>query len=768
MDDVIIHVQQGSLRGKIGTDNNGRNYYQFLGIPYAKPPIGKLRFKAPQPADNWIGIRDATKDGSPCFLAMDDPNLNVPGNAGLKDMIVALKWVQANITSFGGDPNNVTIFGASAGGKAVHLLLLSPMAKGAAHCDDLAYLFNIASLSKKYTPNCIEDKTIRRMVTLWTNFAKTGDPNPIENVTWKPVTKSELNYLDINDTLSKMKGITCRNFFRDVNYKRLTQTSLAIRGILRYSTSTIEPIVKVEQGLLQGTTGIDYDNNKFYKFLGIPYAKPPVGELRFKAPQGAEKWYGIRDATKDGSASYSRDFFKGIIGSEDCLFLNIYTPNLPKNGVQLKPVMVWIHGGGFVWGSNDSQMYGPEFLITEDVVIVAVNYRLGILGFLSLEDENLCVPGNAGCKDMVMALKWVQRNIKQFGGDPNNVTIFGQSAGGTAVHLLTLSPMAKGLFHRAIAQSGAVLSTWSMCRPFQKYLKTILQFPYDKESDILKCLQELPVENLFQAQEKIRDRFYPQYMRYIGPTIEKISTAQGAFINQDPLDIIMKGNYTKVPLMMGYTSQEAFFLMSTSGKLSNKDKLYIDFERYVPHFLKLNVGSDMSKQIANKIKNFYFGENEVIAEHIDKYYSMQSDSIFVRGIHSSIKNHLLSSTEPIFLYRFSVDASLNLYKILRQINLPGASHADDLGYLFKSTFVKNIRPNSVEDKVIRGMAKLWTNFAKAGNPNPIKDALWKPVTRKELHFLDIGNEFVVGINPDQKGMQFWDEIFQLNPSTSRL
>ncbi|KAI4468860.1 carboxylesterase [Holotrichia oblita] len=565
-----------------------------------------------------------------------------------------------------------------------------------------------------------------------------------------------------------MKGITCRNFFRDVNYKRLTQTSLAIRGILRYSTATNEPIVTVEQGLLQGTTGTDYDNNKFYKFLEIPYAKPPVGELRFKAPQGAEKWYGIRDATKDGSASYSRDFFKGIIGSEDCLFLNIYTPNLPKNGVQLKPVMVWIHGGGFVWGSNDSQMYGPEFLITEDVVIVAVNYRLGILGFLSLEDENLCVPGNAGCKDMVMALKWVQRNIKQFGGDPNNVTIFGQSAGGTAVHLLTLSPMAKGLFHRAIAQSGAVLSTWSMCRPFQKYLKTILQFPYDKESDILKCLQELPVENLFQAQEKIRDRFYPQYMRYIGPTIEKISTAQGAFINQDPLDIIMKGNYTKVPLMMGYTSQEAFFLMSTSGKLSNKDKLYIDFERYVPHFLKLKVGSDLSKQIANKIKNFYFGENEVIAEHIDKYYSMQSDSIFVRGIHSSIKNHLLSSTEPIFLYRFSVDASLNLYKSLRQINLPGASHADDLGYLFKSTFVKNIRPNSVEDKVIRGMAKLWTNFAKAGNPNPIKDALWKPVTRKELHFLDIGNEFVAGINPDQKGMQFWDEIFQLNPLTSRL
>lgn len=117
-------------------------------------------------------------------------------------------------------------------------------------------------------------------------------------------------------------------------------------------------------------------------------------------------------------------------------------------------------------------------------------------------------------------------------------------------------------------------------------------------------------------------------MRYIGPTIEKIPTTQGAFINQDPLDIIIEGNYTKVPLMMGYTSKEAFFLMSTSGKLSSKDKLYIDFERYVPHFFKLKSGSNLSKEIANKIKYFYFGENEVIAEHIDKYYSVIQSTLF--------------------------------------------------------------------------------------------------------------------------------------------
>ncbi|KRT86285.1 hydrolase [Oryctes borbonicus] len=215
--------------------------------------------------------------------------------------------------------------------------------------------------------------------------------------------------------------------------------------VLRGCASTSEPTVKVEQGWLTGTTGKDYDGKTFYKFLGVPYAKPPIGRLRFKPPQVAEKWDGIRDATKDGSESYSRDFFKGVVGSEDCLFLNVYTPKLPEIGAPLKPTMVWIHGGGFVWGSNNSQMYGPEFLITEDVVIVAINYRLGVLGFLSLEDPDLEVTGNAGCKDMVMALKWVQGNIKHFGGNPENVTIFGQSAGGVAVHLLVLSPMAKEL-----------------------------------------------------------------------------------------------------------------------------------------------------------------------------------------------------------------------------------------------------------------------------------------------------------------------------------
>jgi carboxylesterase type B len=143
--------------------------------------------------------------------------------------------------------------------------------------------------------------------------------------------------------------------------------------------------------------------------------------------------------------------FKKLVGSEDCLFLNVYTQQLPSNtNKTLKPVMVWIHGGAFRSGSNKTDVYGPEFLLTEDIVLVTINYRLGIFGFLSFDDASLGVPGNAGLKDMVMALKWVQKNISKFTGDPNNVTIFGESAGGASVHYLVLSPLAAGIYQITI------------------------------------------------------------------------------------------------------------------------------------------------------------------------------------------------------------------------------------------------------------------------------------------------------------------------------
>lgn len=164
----------------------------------------------------------------------------------------------------------------------------------------------------------------------------------------------------------------------------------------------------------------------YFSFKGIPYAAPPLGNLRFRAPIEPESWTGVREALNHGPSCPAAT--PSLLMGEDCLYLNVYTRSFTGN----QPVLVWLHGGGFMSGSGDSLVYGPEHLIEEDVIIVSLNYRVGALGFLSTGDAN--ASGNYGLKDMILALKWIRENIANFGGDPNNVTIFGQSAGGAAVH----------------------------------------------------------------------------------------------------------------------------------------------------------------------------------------------------------------------------------------------------------------------------------------------------------------------------------------------
>lgn len=176
---------------------------------------------------------------------------------------------------------------------------------------------------------------------------------------------------------------------------------------------------------------------------------------------------------------------------------------LPDSSSKLKPVMVFIHGGAFLTGSNKPSMYGPEFLMIQDIVLVVTNYRLGALGFLSSEDVSLGVPGNAGLKDQLLALKWVQENIKNFNGDPNNVTIFGESAGGASVHHLVLSSSAKGLFHKAILQSGCALNHWAYGQHVMVALVRELGHDVKSDKEALDILKDVPVELLYEAQEKL-------------------------------------------------------------------------------------------------------------------------------------------------------------------------------------------------------------------------------------------------------------------------
>ncbi|KRT85840.1 hydrolase [Oryctes borbonicus] len=330
--------------------------------------------------------------------------------------------------------------------------------------------------------------------------------------------------------------------------------------------------------------------------------------------------------------------------------------------------MFWIHGGGFTSGSGNSSLYGPHYLIAEGVVVVTINYRVGVLGFLSLNDPKLRVPGNAGLKDQVMALKWVQKNIRAFGGDPNNVTIFGLSAGGVSVHLLMLSPMAKGLFHKAIAQSGCCFNPWAWGKINGKVVCNRLKYSTNDESKMLEFLQDVPVAKLDSARLNEKYITRVDFQRFLGPVIERVSPYESAFLAEDPVDLVLQGRYHKVPLVIGYTSREGMIIETCVPK---QHQLITNFEEAIPFYLRIPKGSQLSLKIAEEIKQFYYGDKKPSFDNIDALYGLQTDNLFCRDIYITAKHHAATSPEPVYFYKFCFDGQLNVLKKLAGINSPG-------------------------------------------------------------------------------------------------
>ncbi|CAH1163421.1 unnamed protein product [Phaedon cochleariae] len=534
-----------------------------------------------------------------------------------------------------------------------------------------------------------------------------------------------------------------------------------------------EPIVSTQEGQLIGSIKSAFNDESFFSFQGIPYAKPPLGELRFKAPLPPDQWDGIRDATREGDECYAKNLVSIYTGSENCLCLNVFTKEICSRS--LRPVMLWIHGGGFTSGSSRSEIYDPSFLMTEDIVLVTLNYRIGPLGFLHLQDSSLGVPGNAGLKDIVMALQWVRRNISQFSGDPNNVTIFGESAGGAAVHLLMLSPMARGLFHKAIAQSGCATNHWATCRSDGvRHLAEALGIYTNDDRVLLKHLQEMSVEELIGGMERVPDPFLVGKFRPFGPIIEKKSTYEPGFLTENPVDIIKSGNFNQVPFITGCVEKEGMFVYSlcTTGK---KNTLLVD-ESLVPNSLNLRIGSEQYNKAVDKIKKFYFSGNEDPSNDLDSILKVYGHNFFLYEIYKTAQHHLESSNTPIYFYLFAVDTELNFMKSVLGVEGEGVCHADDIAYLFKNMLTpEELEPNGPEVIGIHRMVKMWTNFAKYSNPtpnnnDPLIPVTWQPINKSCFNVLRIGTDDLQLLNkhPDVEGMDFWDEMYQKYALSSKL
>lgn len=375
--------------------------------------------------------------------------------------------------------------------------------------------------------------------------------------------------------------------------------------------------------------------------------------------------------------------------------------------------MFWIHGGGFSAGSGNKEIYGPDHLIDKDVILVTINYRLGPLGFLCLHTPE--VPGNAGLKDQVMALKWVNDNIKQFGGNADNITIFGESAGASSVHFHLLSSLGKGLFAKAIIQSGSSINEWAIQpNPIGTAFKLgeLLQFKTDNKEELHKFLLEVDVKALMEISAVATELLVDNGIGF-SPVVENIYPNSQSFINELPRELLKAGKLNKVPTITGFNSNEGVLLAIKFGAADvstfKLEHLIPDFGEYIPKDLKPKLNPETTKIVTKKIKDYYFATEENLVE---SFFTLMSDFVFLKDIDFSAK--LLSKfNEQTYYYQFSYKGSLNVMKLLWGLEYNGAAHADELGYLFKATSPGvQVEANEKDINVIKKMTEMWTNFAK--------------------------------------------------------
>ena len=437
--------------------------------------------------------------------------------------------------------------------------------------------------------------------------------------------------------------------------------------------------VQVEEGLLQGTVG---DGLTVYK--GIPFAAPPVGDLRWRPPQPAEKWEGIRQADKFASGPIQGG--NPPSGkSEDCLYLNIWTP--AKSRRDRIPVLVWIYGGGFNMGSTSEPVYSGEKLAQKGVVLVSIAYRVGQLGFLAHPELSAESPdhssGNYGLLDMIAGLKWIQKNIAAFGGDPDKVTIFGESAGGIAVSMLCASPLAKGLFHGAISQSGG---SFGPPRP-TLFPGENLKLLADAERAGQAYADTAKVTSIAELRKIDADKL-PAIRGLAWPIID------GWVIPDDQYKLYEAGEFNDTPILVGYNSDEGLTFMP--GRTP---------EEYIA-----GVRTRYGKFADDLIKAYPVGSNTVPKTARD----LARDAAF--GWHTWIWARLQSRIGKSKVFYYCFDQHPDYPEDSPRFGY-GSPHGQDVAYVFGHLDASNPQTTKTDLEISDAMVTYWTNFARYGDPN---------------------------------------------------
>ncbi|CAK1580354.1 unnamed protein product [Parnassius mnemosyne] len=533
---------------------------------------------------------------------------------------------------------------------------------------------------------------------------------------------------------------------------------------------TCARVVNTTSGPVQGLLN-HWHNLDYYSYLGIPYAESPVGKLRFMPPVPKKSWKRILDATQEGPVCPQghgpQEPYKIEEMSEDCLFLNIHIPaNVQKNKLS---VFVFVHGGTFrLLSGNSDVLYGPQLFLEQGLIFVTMNFRLGALGFLSLDIEE--ASGNAGLKDVILALKWINNNIERFGGDRNKITIGGHSSGASAVHYLLLTQQASDLFQRAILISGSAVSHRFIARHAKDntlILAKELGLMTDDVHELLKKLQEIKVFDLIDAElnlTKYDDVVLRPFSMFV-PTIEINSLH--AVITSDPIKLLNLGLVQNIPILVGFNYREGIYgipkIMQNKDKLK---KLKENMEYSIPSDIEYPLGSKISKDLAKSISQYYFN-SDLSNFTLNNIVDLISDSQYIYSIDSWIKKYKkVNGSNSVYYYMFNFDGDLNWSKINYNIDFPGTSHADELGYIFITKKTKDmlnkIDCNSHLVKNI--MTTLFSNFIKFGKPTPqnlASNYKW-PEYGKNGTFLIINENPTEGTlsPPLLARLKFWYDVYE--------
>ncbi|OJW17616.1 carboxylesterase family protein [Mucilaginibacter sp. 44-25] len=472
--------------------------------------------------------------------------------------------------------------------------------------------------------------------------------------------------------------------------KRLLILIISCLGVLNAIAQSNLKVVQTQAGKISGTVSKD---NSIHIFKGIPFAAPPVGDLRWKAPQPVKPWQGVKACTQFAKSPiqakpnefgvYTREFLiKDEPLSEDCLYLNVWTG--ARSSKEKRAVMVWIYGGGFVSGGTNVPIYNGEALARKGIILVSITYRVGILGFFAhpelSKESGHNASGNYGLMDQIAALKWVKENIATFGGDPDKVTIAGQSAGSMSVNSLVASPLAKGLFRNAIAESGASF----ISGPYNG--TTLAQ----AEEAGLKTAEKLGAHSLKELRNLPADVLLKQFGGR--PIID------GYVLPKSIADIFAAGQENPVTLLSGWNEDDAFvgkLLSATDYRADLKAKHRDDYEQWLKHFPG-NTDEQAERSQINISRDLTFG--------IQNY---------------TWANVQAGKGKKVFLYRFTrrMPATGDFIKY-------GAFHTAEVPYAFNNLRFVNRPFEQVDRQLANEISSYWVNFVKTGNPNGKSLPVW--------------------------------------------